>query len=288
MLLPSAACYTCRAKGTGNESKGQMAESEPTDGEGDREPRMTLGEHLDELRKRIILALLGLLLSTALSLCLAREMLHLLEYPYVAVMQRHGLAPDLLAIGGWVGLGIWFKIGVYAGLVAASPWVFCQLWMFVSAGLRPKEKRYVIHAVPWSAGLFLGGAAFFLAVVARPLWYSLIGFNLWLGLETKITIENYVDLTTGMMVVFGLAFQLPLAIYMLGLMGIVNTRLLNKYRRHVIVGIFTFAAAVSSPSGLDMIILGVAMWLLYEAGVLMVYFLQKKRARQEAAEGEQE
>ena len=258
-----------------------MAEGDPAEQEVSSEPRMTLGEHLEELRKRIIRAVLGLLVTTVLGMCFARELLRMLERPYVLVMKGYGLQPLLQALDGWTGLGIWMKVAVYAGLVVASPWVFYQLWMFVSAGLRAREKRYVTQAVPWSAGLFITGAAFFLAVASRPLLYSLIGFNVWLGIETRITIENYVDFITNLMVIFGLAFQLPLVIYMLGLMGIVNSQRLRKYRRHVIVGIFVFAMMFTSPSGIDQVCLAIPMCLLYEAGLLMVYLRERKMKKKE-------
>jgi sec-independent protein translocase protein TatC len=181
---------------------------------------------------------------------------------------------------------MYFRVGLYAGAILAAPWIFYQLWMFVSAGLYKRERRYVLYALPFSAGLFVTGAVFFLLVVSKPMLAFLLGFNSWLELQSIITFEEHVEFVTNMMLVFGLCFQMPLAVLTLAKVGIVSLAGLNKYRRHAIVVILIVAAIVTvSPSPLDQLVLAIPMWLLYELGVVLTYFLvEKPRRREEAAE----
>ena len=167
---------------------------------------------------------------------------------------------------------MYMGMSLVAGLVIASPWVIYQLWMFVAAGLYPKERRLVRYSVPFSALLFLGGAAFFLFVTSVPLLRFLVGFNRWLGLRHVIMLDDYIDFITKMMLVFGLGFQLPLAVLVVSWVGLVQLRQLNHYRRHVLAAVVIFTAVVTY-SPVDQAVLSVPMWLLYELGVLLSYLL---------------
>lgn len=240
---------------------------------------MSLGEHLEELRRRIIYALIGLVVGTAAGLYFGPLLITVFKGPYVAVMRNYGLKPDLTILDVTSGFTIYLKVALYAGLVVASPWIFYQLWMFVSAGLYSKEKRYVVLAVPFSATLFVGGAVFFLAIVSEPVLYFFIGIGKWLDVRPMITFENHIHFMTGLMVIFGLGFQTPLVILLLGMMGLVTTKTLNRYRRHVIVAMFIVTAVFTSPSPIDQIALAIPMWLLYELGVLLVYLWGRAKKR---------
>ncbi len=240
---------------------------------------MSLGEHLEELRMRIIRAIVGLVLGTCACLYFAPSIIAALKQPYVAVMTAHGLEPDLAILDVTAGLTIYLKVSLYAGLILSSPWIFYQLWMFLAAGLYEREKRYVHLAVPLSAGLFVGGASFFLLVVSKPILYFFIGVSKWLGVKPIITFSNHITFMTRFMVVFGLGFQTPVLVLLLGMIGVVTTKTLNHYRRHVIVLMFIIAAFCTSPSPIDQIAMAIPMWLLYELGVLLVYLTERKKNR---------
>ena len=241
------------------------------------ETRMTLGEHLEELRRRILFALVGLAAGMVVALCFGREILEALKYPYVQVMTDLNLQPQLRVLSATAGFTIYLKVSLIGGLLLSSPWVFYQLWRFVSAGLYTKERNYVLMAVPVSAGLFVGGARFYLFIVAVPIMHFFIGFNNYLGLQNDLTLKNHISMMTNMMLVFGLAFQLPIVVALLGIMGLVTPQSLGRYRRYVIVVLFIIAALVTSPSPLDQILLAVPMWVLFELGVLTVWLIHRKR-----------
>lgn len=250
-------------------------------GQPDEPKQMTLVEHLDELRRRIIYALLGLAVGVVVALTMGRTVVELLRHPYARAMTAAGLEPDLAVLNHTAGFTIYLKTALMTALIISSPWVFYQLWMFVSAGLRPKERRGVLFAVPFSAFLFLAGAAFFLFVVAVPILSFLISFNRWLGLEMVITFESHITFMASMSLVFALAFQTPLAVLILGRVGIVSLKKLNYYRRHVIIAILICAALMTPPDPLSQMCLALPMWLLYELGVLLVRLLAP-RARERA------
>lgn len=242
--------------------------------------RMSLGEHLEELRRRLIYAIIGLAVATGAMFAVTPSLLQFLERPFVEVMSSYGLPPKLLMMDYQSGLALYMQIALYGGLVLASPWIFVQIWMFISAGLYQREKRYVVIAVPASATLFVAGAAFFLLLIAKPILYFFVGFNRWMGAENWVTFENHIDFMLEMMVIFGLAFQTPVVIFLLSLMGLVTTRRLNHYRRHVIIAIFILASIVmASPSPLDQIAMAVPMCLLYELGALLVYLRERRKRR---------
>lgn len=243
------------------------------------EIRMAIGEHLEELRQRLLYALGGLIVGMAMSLIFRGAILTVLEYPYRQVMTELGKDPSLWVFKASAGFLIYMKVSLIGGLLLSSPWIFYQFWAFASAGLYRRERRYVLIAVPFSAGLFVTGAMFFLLVAALPLLRFFVGFNQSLGIETRLTLHNHVSMMTGMMIAFGLGFQLPVVVALLGAMGLVTARTLSKYRRHVIVILLIFSALVTSPSPVDQVLLAVPMWLLYELGIILVWLMKRKKNR---------
>jgi sec-independent protein translocase protein TatC len=240
--------------------------------------RMGLEEHLEELRWRILYAILGLAVATAVCLIFAPRLIEWLKGPYVAAMNSVGLEPDLAVLDVSAGLKNYLKVSIYAGLVIASPWVFYQFWAFVAAGLYERERRYVHFAAPACAGLFIAGATFFVLVVARPVLSFLLGLTVWLGMTPIITFDSHIGFMARMMVVFGLAFQTPLLILLLRLMDVVSMAALHHYRRHVIVGIFLMAAIFTPPDPLSQLAMAIPMWLLYELGIVLSWiFVRRNR-----------
>ncbi|MGB2823185.1 MAG: twin-arginine translocase subunit TatC [Phycisphaerae bacterium] len=270
-------------------------EEEEEEDEEDGQRKMTLVEHLEELRTRIIRAAIGLAAGMGLALIFTRYVIELLSRPFLRVVAQYGGKDGLVTPDLTDPFMMYLKMALYLGIIASSPWLFYQAWMFVAAGLYRHERRYVKIAVPFCTGLFISGAAFFLFVIAPfivEFFYVFATDTEWLlgvKLRVLLNIKNHITFMTNLMLVFGLCFQMPVAVFLLGKMGLVTVRMLNRYRKYVIVVIFIIAAFCTSPSPLDQIALAIPMWLLYELGVLLVYlFVEKKRREEEEAEEAEE
>jgi sec-independent protein translocase protein TatC len=176
---------------------------------------MSLGDHLEELRARLILALIGLMLALILCISFGKFLIRFAEMPYIRAMGAEARLQTIAPAEGFVS---YMQIAMIAGVVISSPWIFYQLWQFVAAGLYPKERRYVHYAAPFSAGLFITGSLFFIFVIAPVTLKMLVLFNKRiLGVESNFTFTNYMSFIGVMMLVFGLAFQTPIAIFFIGL-----------------------------------------------------------------------
>lgn len=238
--------------------------------------RMSLGDHLEELRWRLLYALIGLVVAMAISLVFTPDLIRAMRAPYASVMHDLGKNENLIVLDVTGGFTTYLKVAMGCGVILSAPWWFYQLWAFLSAGLYPKERRYVLYAVPACTGLFLAGAAFFLGFVAKQVLYFMLSMSSWLGMEPMITFASYLQFILQLTVAFGLAFQTPLIILGLRATGILKIETLRYYRRHVIVAILVFAALFTPPDVYSQILLAVPMWLLYELGILLSVWLVRK------------
>jgi len=160
---------------------------------------MSLGDHLDELRARLILAIVGLVIALIVCLCFSKYIIAFIEKPYIKVIGTEARLQSLAPADGFIS---YMQIAVIAGLLLASPWIFYQLWLFIGAGLYQHEKRYVYLAFPFSAALFITGALFFIIVIAPLTLRYLIWFNeKFLGITSNFAFPRYVSFMGTMMLV---------------------------------------------------------------------------------------
>jgi len=289
-FLPIPAAKEAPApQAAGSETAGERrprGDAEATQEEYDEEadeaghPKMTLGQHLDELRRRLIYAAIGLVAVMAVALIFGKQLIRLIEYPYNVAMQEAGREPQLAMTGLTDAFSTYLRVSFYAALVVAAPWIVYQLWMFVAAGLYPNERRYVNRSIPFSVLLFLVGAAFGVQV-SIPAMKFFVTFANSLGVQPIVTLDNYISFMTNLLLVFGLIFEVPLVVLVLAKVGLVNMRMLNRYRRHVVVAMAVFAAVFAPPDAMSMILMILPMWLLYEGGILLAWLLVfRKKAKQ--------
>ena len=237
---------------------------------------MSLGDHLEELRSRLILALVGLAVGAIICLFFGSKIITFIEKPYTNIMGAEARLQTLAPADGFVS---YIKISLIAGLLLSSPWVFYQLWMFIAAGLYPNEKRYVRLATPFSAVLFVAGALFFILVVAPITLGFLVKFNeRVLGVSSSFTFRNYISFVTTLMLVFGLGFQTPIAIFTLSRTGLVSIQALRRSRKYVLLAIFVVAAMATPPDVISQVTLAVPLYLLFELGILLSYIANRRKA----------
>jgi len=238
---------------------------------------MSLGDHLEELRLRLILALLGLVVGLVICLFFGGLLLRFIAAPYAEAMSKANLQPVLLAIQPAEKFLVYFKTSLLFGLILSSPWVFYQLWAFVSAGLYSKEKRYVRRIVPVSVLLFIVGAFFFVNVVAPMAMLFFINFNPGIDfVEVNFTLSNYVSFVVSLTIVFGFAFQMPIAIVCLEKLGVVTLAGLRQYRKYVILLLAIICALVTPPDVISQIALAVPLYALFEVSILVCRLTRKK------------
>lgn len=229
---------------------------------------MSLSEHLRELRYRVVVSLIAVVITTAVAYGFHTQILHFLTHPYCALpaKDRALKSCSLVVTGVLDPFTVTLKLALYAGILAASPvWLF-QVWRFITPGLYQHERRYATVFVSASVLLFAAGAAFAYLTLEKGLHF-LLGFASG-GIASLLQFSNYLSFVTAMVLVFAVSFELPLAIVMLNLVGVIPASALRKHWRPIIFGIFIFAAvATPSQDPITMSALAVPMCLLYGVAV---------------------
>jgi Twin arginine targeting (Tat) protein translocase TatC len=249
---------------------------------------MPLVAHLKELRRRLTLSVLGIVVGAIIAAFFYHQIFNLLTDPFYSIAKEYKAKGYNLTLN-FGGIGDPFsyalKICAMAGIFAASPIWMYQLWAFVAPGLHKNERRWGIGFVVVSVPLFLGGAL--LAYIFMPK-----GFNLLIGFNPApdrvaniISLDNYLSFILRMFLVFGIAFVMPVFLVALNLVGIVKGRTLFKAWRPVILGAFIFAA-VATPSGdpWTMTALATPMLALF-AGAATLCLVLDKRRRERGVDG---
>jgi sec-independent protein translocase protein TatC len=254
-----------------------VAPSDPTD-EDLPDPlesgRMTLVEHLAELRSRLVKSVVAVVLGGVVAFVFYPAIFDVLVDPYCAVSADGECR--LLQTDPLEGFAVRMKIAGYGGLALAMPVILWQLWRFVTPGLYPKEKRYAIPFVASAVALFALGAG--LAYWTLP---KALGFLASIGgeeLEQFYTPGKYLSLITYMMLAFGIGFEFPILLIFLQMAGIIESRTLRSWRRYAIVGIVVLVAVIT-PSGdpYSLAILSVPMYLFYEGSILVGWLIARRR-----------
>lgn len=251
----------------------------------EEEVRMTIWEHLAELRSRIIRAALGVLVSTIVCWVYHERLLALLVKPYErAWIARHFPgAPELQTLSPADVFVGYLQLSLLGGIICAMPVVFYQLWAFVSPGLYSREKRLIVPFVVFSTGLFLSGVAF-AYYVAFPFtfgyFFSLLGRVTEQGtvLTQRPTLEFYLDFATRMLLAFGFVFELPLFIAFLAIAGIVTPMQLVKFSRWAVLLAFLLGAIVTpGPEISSQLAVSGALVTLYFVSIAIAFVVAKKK-----------
>jgi sec-independent protein translocase protein TatC len=228
--------------------------------------RMTVVEHLTELRRRIIVCMIAITIGAIVVYIFSLEIIRfLIEYYEDAT---DGEKNALIFTGPLDAFATRLKVATYGGFVIALPvWLF-QLWRFVTPGLHKKEKRYAIPFVVISVALFALGGLVALLTLPKALDFLLnIGGS---ELEPLLTADRYLSMVTLMIVAFGVAFEFPVVLTFLLLARVISTAQLRRWRRATIVCVTIFAAVITpSQDPYSMLFMMVPMYLFYETCIII-------------------
>src|SRR5207245_11675888 len=197
-----------------------------------------------ELRRRIIYAIIAVAVGFFACWGYAERIYSIIQKPLIEVLKRHNLPEKLVFLSPTEPFNLYLKIGLMAGVFVASPFVMYQVWMFISPGLYRNEKRYVFPFMFSTVFLFLAGGAFAYKMVYPAALNFLIDYGK--QFQPMITIGEYTDLFLTIMVGMGVIFELPILVFFLALMGMVNAGWMWRNLRYSILVIFIIAAIITT------------------------------------------
>ncbi len=234
------------------------------EGASDDGARMTVIEHLTELRRRLIVSIIAVVLGAVVVFIFFESIIEVLVGPYTDITGNE----SLIFTAPLEAFSTRLRVAGYGGLVLASPVVLWELWRFITPGLYKNEKRYAIPFVASSVMLFMVGG--FVAWQTLP---RALDFLLTIGgedLTPLLTAGRYLSLISLMVVAFGIAFEFPVVLTFLLIARVLSTAQLRRWRRWVVIGVVTFAAVIT-PSGdpYSQLLLAGPMYLFYEVVIVI-------------------
>jgi sec-independent protein translocase protein TatC len=229
---------------------------------------MTIWQHLDELRKRLLFSLLGLVAAVIVSIIFADPLLELIARPI-------GGLENLLSIQVTENLSVYFRVTLLAGFIISLPFTLIQLYLFIAPGLTKKERRWLVLAVPLATLLFCAGVLFAYYVMLPAAIPFLVQFP---GPEVLPKWGDYVNFLTNLIFWIGLSFLTPLLMFILAKLGIVDAKGLAKQWRFALIIIALISAvATPTPDPINMVLLMAPLFMLYLLGILLAALARRKR-----------
>jgi len=265
----------------------KAAGQKPDPSAGAESEGMTLWEHLEELRSRIIKMALAFMVGFVVAWLYKEKVFEILTIPFVSAWKDGVEGRPTIGFPAPAALFVaYIRLSALAGFVFALPLLLYQVWAFVAPGLYSREKRYALPFVATSCALFAGGG-YFGWKIAFPLAFKfLLGIAGPVGgLDVKptIMIDEYLNFVMRMLMVFGVAAELPVLVFFLSVAGIVNHKHLIKFFRYFLVIDFIIAAVITPPDVMSQLLFAIPLAILYVLSIGVAYIFARKRP---APEGE--
>jgi len=239
---------------------------------------MPLLAHLEELRRRIIFSVLGVLVGFIACWSYADRIFGLMQQPIIGALRHHGIAGGLVYLNPTEPFNLYLYVALVGGLFAASPFVFYQLWLFIAPGLYRAEKRYVLPFLLGTVGLFMAGGLFGYKMVYPASLDFLIGYGQ--RFQPMITIGEYTKLFLTITIGLGLIFEMPILVFFLALMRVITARWMWRNLRYSILVIFIIAAIVTPTADLlNMCLFAAPMVALYALSIGVAWLVNSRRNR---------
>jgi sec-independent protein translocase protein TatC len=244
---------------------------------------MPLLEHLAELRKRLLWSAVAFLLAFFVCYHFAPKIYEFLAAPLAHALEARGQKPQLIYTALYEAFFTYIKVAIFAAAFVSFPVIASQLWMFIAPGLYRKEKRAMLPFLVVTPILFFAGGALAYYVIFPTAWKFLLSFqDTGPGSDVQIQlmakVSDYLSIVMKLIFAFGLSFELPVLLTLLGKVGILTSASLKKYRRYAYVGCFVLAALLTPPDILTQCLLAGPLILLFEISVVSVRLVEPKVA----------
>lgn len=261
-------------KGKGPSGTGAQAGQGRTGLLGGPTSTMSFFEHLDELRVRLMRCLMVFVVGFGICYFFAENFLEVLRRPLFEALPED--QRKLYFTSLFETFMTHLKISGYASIFFVSPFIFYQIWGFIAPGLYARERKLVIPFITAATLFFIGGASFAYFVLFKAAFHYFIAYRGPADVP-MLTIQAYYDTCLKLLLLFGLAFELPVFVCLLGFLGVVDAAILRKQRRVAIMVITIMSALFAPPDAMSMILLGVPLILLYEGSIWVVQWLGLRR-----------
>jgi sec-independent protein translocase protein TatC len=243
----------------------EVREESREEAPGGEEARLPLSEHLEELRKRLIRSLLALGVGAGLCYNWAEDLYTALLRPLLVHLPVNS---RLIFTELTEAFLTYFKVALWGGFVLASPVIVYQIWCFISPGLYRKERNVVIVCAAWSTVGLLAGMAFGYFVAIPQVFSFFLGFGRSVIVPMP-SMKESLSLILRLLLTFGVMFEIPLLLYLLGRSGVLTAALLRKGRKAALLGVLLLAAVLTPPDVASQVLIAVPLYMLYEAGILL-------------------
>jgi sec-independent protein translocase protein TatC len=245
---------------------------------------MPLLEHLAELRTRLLWSAGGFLIAFFVCYHFSFQIYEFIAHPLVQVLKSRGEEPRLIYTALYEAFFTYIKVSVYAAAFISFPIISTQVWLFIAPGLYRSEKRALLPFIAATPILFLGGAALAYYFIFPMAFRFFLSFQTpahhaaadGMKIELMARVSDYLGLVMKLVFAFGVAFELPVALTLMGKVGIISSKTLKKFRRYAYVGCFVVAAVLTPPDVLTQTSLAVPLILLYEISIIAVRLVEPK------------
>ncbi len=244
----------------------------------DRRADMSFWDHLEEFRWRLLRMAIYVVVAMLLAWAFRNDLLALLRYPAEAGAAVAGIEDfEFRIFEAAGGIMLMMMIALVAGIIAASPFIITELWLFVEPALEKHEKRWAVIMIPAATVLFLSGVVFCYWLAPKAFAF-LFAFNVGLGVQPELTLQPYLYFLMRLLLVFGLSFELPLVLMFLARVGFVTRAQLIGFWRQAVVVIFVFAAFVTPTTDpATLTFLAAPMIALYLLSIILCGWVEKRR-----------
>jgi len=237
------------------------------------EEKLPFTAHLEELRQRLIVCSIAILIGFCIAYGFKEQLFHILMKPLIAAM---GKGEELIFTGLAEAFFTYLKVAFLGGLMLSSPVIIYEFWMFVAPGLYAEERRLMLPVVFLSSFFFIGGALFGYFIVFP------LGFEFFLAfadenIQAMPSMKEYLSFSATMLLAFGVVFELPLVIIFLARLGVVSVEFLRKNRKYAILLIFIVAAILTPPDVISQIMMAIPLMILYEVSIVGSKIFGKKK-----------